>query len=1326
MVEDTISIEVSASTTERRPNPSAAGFVRSNPAALATRDTTHTVPDFLPIGSVAFPDLLLKLWKEVQYSSMAGLFPSISRVWLTVDNRLILWDYRNGCEFTDFTELEEIIVMMGTPVRPTESIFQPHVTLVLPVATAGSVHLLGLCVMNVEEMSDIKIVSLGYCAAAPAIVTKITVASASGRIFCAGANGEVYELRYIRESTPFVPRIRMICFSYLFSSRPCVGQITGALNMIKETWTGRKSALRDIVVDEQRNLVLTLDFDSTITAWRIVSDGLRYAKALSHRAGDRGMRRRRDDDDQGLSPLVNMFIVEPDQEGCTLVALAANGDQFRYRYLNPASGGGDHYVDLILRSTIPSYFPSSTREVGLCFASGTTVIIADRPRRSDDDPRDAEDELVISTSPKCVMEPHAKYRDVVATFGPTTTSMRIVSVDAIDAVPMAPRRSPNDLCSQVCSPPPQFMVLHRGGLAFYLQMRPVDTLFTIISQADAQCRDSLLQRFASTYDATDYATMLLQVAVGGVNVYHSSDPAGLPTCLLNGNNGGGAPSALDADGLVSLEHLGRNVMEGNSPEARRLARELLRAMATCSTQTGPSTGSAAAASAAGAGHQVTVIMSPFASSIVAYLARALYGVWEVPIAKLPTDDLLPVEEAVSLLARFLESIEVPSYSEDSLRIPLPHQWQQGNKVVVSLSPTGSMSSLPVADVTKLQLTLLLSTYRAAQKALQTVFLLRQTRFLPLRQDDRLVTVAQIVRDKDVALRLGQYFSQVVLSSQQGVGTASNERLQSFAGLQKSCPYFFGNVNMQEFQARSEIEFLTRGESLGTFTESELAQWTATVAPNAAAYWNSGALQNICQQLAALKKEGVAVQLLLHAARQQDPNNSTFALYLSSGADPAAAAASASGFAGLNPASGPGAMVYHTKTRIIKFVTALLEVAWQRHRSVVEHLLGGPRTSGAIWEIEPDDEMTHCVLFDWLRAPRADPTMTQTLRDTLVVARSPFLQKYLVRNRAWLGKEYAHYLRRSQRDYRGAIEQCVLVAQSPLPNIPTADRLAYRIRCLTEALECARECRSDQFPQVEQALRLLEAQRRLVRVTANYLNSRMPSLANKIRAEVGLVTERDMALQHIDLFSNYVVTASNMLQIAGMYTLFGGAEVQLDVLVCSNVSDAAAFAVCIVRAYELREAAPADITRRLVAGYYKKNTAFPISFVIRMQEAATFPQCPQGSSETVRLLIDECGVDSKVVFYAYKDIIEAREAMDVACPPFQDAGVTRAYLVHSMAAAVRYLCAAVRRGTLQVPVASFSLGTVQDYIRLVASEGSLDDSERRALEAADALVRCLSV
>lgn len=55
-----------------------------------------------------------------------GLIPEINHAWITVDDKLFLWDYRSPADFTYFEGMSDVIVSVGLAV-PQPEVFLPVV-----------------------------------------------------------------------------------------------------------------------------------------------------------------------------------------------------------------------------------------------------------------------------------------------------------------------------------------------------------------------------------------------------------------------------------------------------------------------------------------------------------------------------------------------------------------------------------------------------------------------------------------------------------------------------------------------------------------------------------------------------------------------------------------------------------------------------------------------------------------------------------------------------------------------------------------------------------------------------------------------------------------------------------------------------------------------------------------------------------------------------------------------------------------------------------------------------------------------------------------------
>lgn len=72
--------------------------------------------------------------------------------------------------------------------------------------------------------------------------------------------------------------------------------------------------------------------------------------------------------------LHRLFVTSADHDGCTLVAVARNGDQYRYSYLGGLTSGLC-YNTLMLRSYTPARL-AAPREVSVCMATSSMVLLA--------------------------------------------------------------------------------------------------------------------------------------------------------------------------------------------------------------------------------------------------------------------------------------------------------------------------------------------------------------------------------------------------------------------------------------------------------------------------------------------------------------------------------------------------------------------------------------------------------------------------------------------------------------------------------------------------------------------------------------------------------------------------------------------------------------------------------------------------------------------------------------------------------------------------------------------------------------------------------------
>lgn len=1278
VLEETIEVEKSVSS--QRGSASVSDTVQSHPSSFSSLSTTHAIPCFLPLGAQAYPQPLLALLRKTSAFSMLGAFPSLFRIWCSVDNKLLLWDFRTKDDCFIFDEIPDIIVSVGSPVVPLDGILQPSISYLLPVATSTMVMLLGV-VVSENKAQNVKLVNLGYCVEAKTVISRIAVFESGRRVFCAGLDGNIYEFSYKKSFFSISPKASLISQSSFVAGIPVVGQVSAALASLKSFLTGKKPRIRDIVIAEHAELLFSLDDQSRITIYSITNDGLVYRSTAAtqgfyHGAGS-----------VSPAPLIRIFLIDPDQEDCNLVAVSANGEQLRYHF----GAVFNERMELSFRSRIPSLLPAQ-HEVSTCAGVGPSVVIAHRDTVSKEK---SDEEVIVFQAAFHTLKPHHQFRDVATVMDRTSCTLLLGNLEAVESVPdFCNDQQCSDLCSQVFKFPKRLLFVHRNGVSLYMICRPVETLRLILSR-DTAVRDGLLERFISSFNLTDYACMLLQLAIGS-SYTNDMRYAAFQMDSLN--------SFLDDKAGPTLHSIGRQIQGDISFQLRQTATHLLREAAIPQLQDHPASYGQKA---------IIVTLSLLGAGVMSFLSRILFPIWTVPFSKVPISLCDATKTTLIQLIRFLESLEVGQQTLDpALQIQYPVRWGR-TRIVVNVPEHVSFS---LSDAYKLQLVMLHSCYIFAVRAVQAVHLLSQwTSTLQFLGGPEAVPFNQLLFDNKEAQRIGESLSGNLLSGM-GVIMVNGDPLKVISTLKSDCPYFFESVDISDYQVQCEMKKIFLDDNDGFLTESRCSEWVAQLAPKAAQYWLSGSLPQIIEKLCSIRKEDLSVKFLLHAAFQLDPEQHLMAIYsVERGSKESAMGTT-------NPSV---YSIYQAKRKILEKVVEILEDSWLHHQEVIEKLLGSPPTSsGIIWEIEPTDEMSHFYLFEWMAAPRKSIHVHKVLKDMLTCSRSPHLNKFLTLNAVYLGEDYTHYLRSSQR-FPEAIQQGVLLSQASLMHLPLEERIGYRVRCLGEALECAKDSGSDQVEIIEKRFRLLQAQKRLLRIIDIFSSSSYFKPDRLWNFEGRQVREDSLVKEHHDATCGKVLSSTALLRMAAMYPLFGGAEIQLDVLQYSDAAiDTSTYAGCVAQAYEVKGSTVQDVSKRLLEKYYTPSINFPLTYVIRMLEADEYARSPKGSNATVHFLLG-CNVDARVAYNAYKSIINGADALGVVCKLFEDNKVTKAYLVFSLAlVAVKAdldSCTPFQRVSMRSPMIEEVYTLIQDFLQ----EPFLSSDDREALKRALSVINTSS-
>lgn len=227
---------------------------------------------------VNIPDAIFEQYNSTECFTQMGLFGDIQRAWITVDNRLYLWNYANGQDFQAYEDHTHTITCVKL-VRPKPGVFVDGITHVLVIATLHEVFLLGVAAPKGNN-GELQFYGTRMSVAAAGIEVSCIDSTATGRIFFAGkVDSHVYELLYQAEEGWF--------------SRRCskVNHTGSSFDNFMPSGLSAKSSekILQMSVDDSRKILYTLSSKSTIRAYSFSDPSTlhlnvtySYAAAASH------------------------------------------------------------------------------------------------------------------------------------------------------------------------------------------------------------------------------------------------------------------------------------------------------------------------------------------------------------------------------------------------------------------------------------------------------------------------------------------------------------------------------------------------------------------------------------------------------------------------------------------------------------------------------------------------------------------------------------------------------------------------------------------------------------------------------------------------------------------------------------------------------------------------------------------------------------------------------------------------------------------------------------------------------------------------------------
>lgn len=227
---------------------------------------------WLPFQKLKMHDLPPRLLEQANLSGMGmtmGIFPTLSHAWVALDNCLYLWDYTlPNPEIIGFEENTQPITAVKL-VPPKPGVFIDDIRQMIVICTANDMLLLGVAAQTTptgaqtialyNTRMSIPIKGLG--------VSYIEASKKTGRIFFTGSlSDDIYEFQYQQDEGWFRGKCNRVChtkstMNFVSENIQAVGHYFGP--------QAKAKALRQLVIDDSRNMLYTLSTASDIRVWLI-------------------------------------------------------------------------------------------------------------------------------------------------------------------------------------------------------------------------------------------------------------------------------------------------------------------------------------------------------------------------------------------------------------------------------------------------------------------------------------------------------------------------------------------------------------------------------------------------------------------------------------------------------------------------------------------------------------------------------------------------------------------------------------------------------------------------------------------------------------------------------------------------------------------------------------------------------------------------------------------------------------------------------------------------------------------------------------------------
>ncbi|XP_024084605.1 nuclear pore complex protein Nup154 isoform X1 [Cimex lectularius] len=237
------------------------------------------INQFKIINKVPLPPEILEQVGIIQPDTLMGVFPEISRAWVSIESDLYIWDFETGGDVAYYDGACDIITSVGlVPSRP--DVFHQTIKHLLIITTPLEIIVLGIVLNQApdKQSNELQLThDIIYSLPTEGVPIKVVKGTVDGRIFMGGQDGNVFELVYQKEIGWWGKRCKKVNISKSSLSFIVPSFIAAAFTEV--------DPIRDIVVDDSRNILYTLTTKGTIDVYDLGKCGTSSAfkvATLSH------------------------------------------------------------------------------------------------------------------------------------------------------------------------------------------------------------------------------------------------------------------------------------------------------------------------------------------------------------------------------------------------------------------------------------------------------------------------------------------------------------------------------------------------------------------------------------------------------------------------------------------------------------------------------------------------------------------------------------------------------------------------------------------------------------------------------------------------------------------------------------------------------------------------------------------------------------------------------------------------------------------------------------------------------------------------------------